>query len=161
MAIQPRYAQAILRGDKHVEFRKRRLAYDIDRVLIYETAPTKRVVGMFTVGESVSQSPASLWRKFRRVGGISLTDFNSYFRGHVLGVGLTVVRVERFRRPVALDELGPSPSVPQSFAYLDEDVVAQVRALQSQPHPGTLGRNSSGGRIDGARRDLVSSARRR
>ena len=39
MSIHPVYANAILTGDKKVEFRKRRLAADVTHVLVYATAP--------------------------------------------------------------------------------------------------------------------------
>lgn len=130
MAIQPPFAQAILAGTKRVEFRKRGLAPDIRTVLIYETAPTQMVVGQFTVGTCVTAQPEELWARFRRVGGITAEDFAAYYGDSATGVGLTVSTAARFPRPVGLSEFVPVPAVPQSFAYLDVEVLEQIRHLQ-------------------------------
>lgn len=57
MPIHPRYANAILGGTKSAEFRKRRLAPDIQRIVVYETAPTSLIVGEFWIGKTVLGSP--------------------------------------------------------------------------------------------------------
>lgn len=46
LPIKPVFVERILSGEKWYEFRKR-LPLDIERVVIYETAPTKKVVGEF------------------------------------------------------------------------------------------------------------------
>lgn len=46
LPIKPVFVERILSGEKWYEFRKR-LPLGIERVVIYETAPTKKVVGEF------------------------------------------------------------------------------------------------------------------
>ncbi len=48
-SIHPQYAEAILAGTKSVEFRRTPLADDVTHVVVYATAPTKMVVGIFEV----------------------------------------------------------------------------------------------------------------
>lgn len=132
MAIQPQYAQAILAGDKTVEFRKRALAPDVDTVLIYETVPTQRVVGIFKVDDTVRLTPSSLWRRFGSVGSISRPDFMSYYDTNRTGVGLVVGTVVRLAVPVSLSDLQPRPAVPQSFSYLPVEVLDQIKAIQAR-----------------------------
>jgi predicted transcriptional regulator len=138
MAIRPQYSAAILNGSKLVEFRKRPLAADIDRVLIYETAPTQRVVGTFIVGRTVSTSPAELWKQFGHVGQIDSSEYARYFDGSAKAVGLTVQSYYRFTAPVALQELYPAPSIPQSFVYVSADVIDQIDAIQHDRAPGSV-----------------------
>ena len=144
IAIQPRFAQAILSGDKRVELRKRRLAADIDTVLILREAPTQRIVGRFTIASTVEASPTDLWPEFGVAGGIPHGEFMAYYAGHVPGVGLVVETAERYQRPVALAELGASPTVPQSFAYLPASASEEILRLQAArpvlPLPSLLGR---------------------
>ena len=66
MAIQPGYAEAILAGVKTVEFRKRLLAPDIETVLVYETSPTKAIVGSFAVKCMEVASPEVIWGRHWR-----------------------------------------------------------------------------------------------
>jgi predicted transcriptional regulator len=131
MAIQPQYAQAILSGDKTVEFRKRGLAPDVDTVLMYETSPTQRVVGVFRVDATVRLAPSGLWRRFGSVGSISRQNFMSYYDAHRIAVGLVVGSVVRLAAPVPLSDLQPRPAVPQSFSYLPAAVLDQIQALQA------------------------------
>lgn len=130
MAIQPRFAEAILNGSKRIEFRKRRLASDIDTVLIYESAPTQRIVGHFTIERTELASPPRLWRSYGAVGSIRRADYLNYFGDSPQAVGLVIKASERYGRPVALDELNLCPSVPQSFIYLPDTVLAEIQALQ-------------------------------
>lgn len=129
MAIQPRFAQAILSGAKTIEFRKRTIAPDVATVLIYETAPTQLIVGEFELAERVVATPAKLWKKFAAVGGIDADGFDAYFAGHERAVGLRVSSSKAYARGVALSELTPAPAVPQSFSYVDSHLLAAVRAL--------------------------------
>ncbi|MBZ5735641.1 hypothetical protein K8Z61_14190 [Nocardioides sp. TRM66260-LWL] len=132
MAIRPQYAQAILTGAKTVEFRKRGLADDVDTVLVYETAPTRSVVGVFKVDDTVRMSPRGLWRRFGSVGAIARGDFMSYYDTSPTAVGLVVGTVVSLRVPVPLSELRPSPPVPQSFSYLPADVLEQIYVIQAR-----------------------------
>lgn len=130
MAIQPQFARAILSGAKQVEFRKRRLAEDIDTVLIYETAPTQRIVGRFTIASTVETTPQALWRRFGPLGGIGRSDFMDYYTGHQRAVGLVVKDIHEYSRAIALSELSCYPPVPQSFAYLPSSTLDEIECLQ-------------------------------
>jgi len=118
MAIHQRWAEAIMNGQKRVEFRKRRLADDITVVLVYATAPVSKIVGRFTVRQVVSGSPVSIWDEYGSAGVIEHDAFFSYYDGTESAVAIVVGEAVRFDEPVALDQIEPKPSVPQSFAYL-------------------------------------------
>ncbi|MET4703344.1 ASCH domain-containing protein [Frigoribacterium sp. UYMn621] len=117
MAIHPVYAEAILDGTKKVEFRKRRLAEDIRTVWIYATAPVQRIVGEFHIGETVVDSPETIWSSFGAVGIIEHSEYQSYFAEKTEAVAFVVQGATRYETPVALHELEPRPSIPQSFSY--------------------------------------------
>lgn len=131
MAIQPRFAQAILAGTKTIEFRKRAPAPDVRTVLIYETTPTQQIVGEFDLREHVVAAPAHLWRNFSHVGGIGSANFDAYFAGRAEAVGLTISAVRVYQRGVTLSELTPAPAVPQSFVYLARSQVEEIRVRSS------------------------------
>jgi predicted transcriptional regulator len=118
MAIHERYADAIMDGVKRVEFRKRRLADDIETVWVYATAPVSKVIGRFSVHEIVSGTPQAIWEQFGAEGVIEQDAFFDYYDGRDTAVAIVVGMAERLADPVALDELDPRPAVPQSFAYL-------------------------------------------
>lgn len=134
MAIRPRYAQAILAGIKRIEFRKRPLAPDIDTILIYESAPTQRIVGQFTLSRTILATPQGLWRNFGSVGSIARVDYLTYYGERDRAVGLVIDDVEQFAHPLALADLSVRPAVPQSFVYLPSSALAEVRSFQQQWH---------------------------
>jgi predicted transcriptional regulator len=118
MSIRPPYASAILAGTKQVEFRKRRLADDISRVVIYTTSPVQAVVGEFRVREQVTASPAELWRRYRSVAGIDRVSFFEYFSGTMEAVGIVIEGATRYERSQSLEEFEPGTRPPQSFKYM-------------------------------------------
>lgn len=126
MSIHPVYANAILDGSKRVEFRKRPLADDIRTVLIYATSPVRRVLGHFTVAETVSATPDELWQEFGEHGGISEALFHRYYTGTERAVGLVVDQAHRLPAALPLDQIGPNISAPQSVAYLDSSRLGEV-----------------------------------
>lgn len=129
MAIHQVWAEAIMDGRKRVEFRKRRLADDIETVLVYATAPVSKVVGHFTIDEVVSSSPADIWARFGSVGVIDHDAFFSYFEGRSSAVAILVASAQRFEDPLALTDIDPRPAIPQSFSYLPSTTPALVAAI--------------------------------
>lgn len=121
MSIHERWAEAIVDGRKRVEFRKRRLAEDIRTVLIYATAPSSQVIGQFTVGRMVTDTPARIWAQFGHLGVIEEEAFFSYYGNAPTAVAIVVADAERFATPLGLGKFDPQPAVPQSFAYLPAD----------------------------------------
>lgn len=126
MSIHPHHADAILAGEKLVEFRKRALAPDVETVLLYATSPVRAVVGWFTVGGTIKKNPKDLWQDTQDVGGISRTAFEKYYSGCEEAVGLLIEDAERLTAPIPLSKLDPRPAVPQSFNYVSGTVLSQV-----------------------------------
>jgi predicted transcriptional regulator len=113
MSIKPAYADAILRGTKRVELRRRapRLRPG-DHVLVYASAPTQRIVGWFEAGETLAAPPAELWPQVALRSGITRRDFDTYFCRSELAYGIEIVSAARLA-PVKL-----SMKPPQSWCYL-------------------------------------------
>ena len=118
MSIHPVYANAILSGDKKVEFRKRRLAADITHVLVYATAPVGAVVGAFTVAGQDTSTPVSLWQRFAQVAGIPRRKFFDYYSSSALGTGIEVGSVFAPSQPLNLTASLGVRRPPQSFQYV-------------------------------------------
>jgi len=124
MAIHPVYASAILDGVKKVEFRKRRPAEDIERVLIYATSPVQCIIGHFSIDEVVVGSPHSIWRRFGSQGAISKSEFFRYYGDAPQAIAIRVAETCRYELPIQLSQLDPEPSIPQSFSYLGQMALA-------------------------------------
>lgn len=128
MSIHLRWADAIMSGEKRVEFRKRRLAADIQTVLVYATAPVSKVIGQFRVDDVVSDTPEAIWAQFGSLGVIGRDDFFAYYEGSSAAIAIVVANARRFEDPLALADIEPRPAVPQSFAYLSAQIPALLAA---------------------------------
>lgn len=120
LSIKPRFAEAILSGQKIFEFRRTLFRRrDIDTVVVYASSPTSQVVGDFKICEVLQQSLDALWVSTRVGGGISREFFDEYFAGRSEGYALKVASPRRYGVPLRLHkDLGISHP-PQSFRYID------------------------------------------
>lgn len=118
LSIRPEFANAILDGDKQVEFRRTRFSREVDYVVIYATKPVGKVVGWFEVDGIEENSPDELWSKFSDCGGISKESFHDYYSGAETGYAIRVKQAKRFARAKQLKAVSGLEQAPQSFAYL-------------------------------------------
>lgn len=117
MSIHPKYANAIFEGRKKFEFRKCRFASPVSHVLVYATAPVRRIIGLFEVGDIVEGSPRSLWKQFSEESGVDPGDYDNYFAGSRKAFAIAVKDPVLLKHPVRLDDLRRGLSAPQSFVY--------------------------------------------
>ena len=119
MHIRPIYVQRILQGLKRYEFRSRGFRGTPRVVVIYATAPVKRVVGYFTVSGMICGRPQALWRLCEPFAGISREDFDVYYRGKTQAVALEIGAVIEFPTVVDVSKCLPGFAIPQSYRYMD------------------------------------------
>ncbi len=115
------FAFKILSGEKRYEFRRvmfRRR--DIDKVVVYATAPYSKIIGYFTAGRVSQGSPKILWNKFNKYGGIDKKSFFLYFKNR-FGIAIEIKNPVSFRRHRKPREILPNFALPNSFRYLTEN----------------------------------------
>ena len=127
LSIHPRFADAILGGQKQVEFR-RRAPSSLTHVIVYATAPIGRIVGWFRVSGVEAEAPSILWERFGEMGGIGPEEFARYYRECEIGSAIRVAEVSRLERPVTIDAVGAGVTPPQSFRYVAWDDFEALRA---------------------------------
>lgn len=119
MSIKPRFADAILRGEKRFEFRKVVFSRHVDVVVVYVTVPTKRIVAEFDVRRIVRMSVSELWNHTREFAGIDEAYFREYFHGRKYGYAIEVGELRVYDDPLCpIEQYGVRP--PQSFVYLHD-----------------------------------------
>lgn len=119
LSVKPRFAEAILAGDKTFEFRRavfRRR--DVEKVILYASTPVCRVVGEFTLDSILTFELDELWELTRDGGGIERSYFDKYFAGRKTGHALKVNRAKRYRVPKLLRDALGVDHAPQSFRYI-------------------------------------------
>jgi len=133
LSILPRFANAILRGEKQMEFRKTSICKSATHVLVYSTSPEMRLLGLFEVLNVHIDSPEALWRRFGKVGKINRRDFFDYYDGYNQAVGLEVGKVWKFSRPLELRVVRKDLRPPQSFTYIPTPALERLRRWISPP----------------------------
>lgn len=136
LAIRPEFVNKILIGEKTVELRRRLPQRACGRtLLIYETLPVGELAGLAYV-EAVEQLPLEiLWAKSRRKACVSRDQFDDYFAGARMGVGIFISNAVRLARPVPLwrlRQLWPGFHPPQAHRYLDRRQIGDL-ALPEVP----------------------------
>lgn len=119
MSIQPIYAKAIAEKTKTVEFRKKTFSKSVRRVFVYESYPTKKIIGFFEVTEVDEDVPEKLWEKYHKVGGITKENFDAYYSKHFIGFAIRIKEFYSFEEPLDPRNFDPDFRAPQSYCYID------------------------------------------
>lgn len=117
LSIKPIYAKLILDGTKKFEYRKRICKKQIERIIMYESYPTKKVVGEVQVVSKMSIDKKELWNLTKENAGINKDTFMEYFKNSNIACAYQLGHVIRYPEGISLEELGVSKA-PQSFIYL-------------------------------------------
>lgn len=134
LSIRPKYAAAILNGNKKYELRRTRFSRHVDIVVIYVTAPVQKVVGEFDVIAILSGPVKSLWEKTQQYADTDEDAFFSYFKGLQNGYAIQIGEVRRYEEPFCpIKQFGIKP--PQSFVYLKDGEDAHWPDSISRPCP--------------------------
>lgn len=116
VSINPRHVNNIINGSKRYEYRTRIASKDVNKLLIYETAPIKMVVAEVDVIEVLSLDPNTLWEQTKDYSGISKKFFDEYFKNRSVAYAYKLGKVKVYDEPKSLIEFGLM-TAPQSFAY--------------------------------------------
>ena len=119
ISINPEHVANIVSGRKTYEFRRKRAKRLVQSMLIYETAPTKKVVAEVEILEILEASPERLWELTKDAAGISKMFFDDYFNGRDESYAYKLGRVHIFETPKELSEFGVK-AAPQSFVYVND-----------------------------------------
>ncbi|ANH00777.1 MULTISPECIES: hypothetical protein [Leptospira] len=127
LPIKPEFAHKIINGEKNIEFRKKFSSQDVETIVIYSSSPEQRVIGYATIDSIVVDTPASLWDRFSKKGGIDKERFSSYFNGKMTGIGIKIKSVSKLKEPVTPNQLGIEGAIPQNFKFVDGDVIKRIK----------------------------------
>lgn len=131
LSIKPRFANAILCGEKRVELRRVVPTKEIETVVLYSTTPDQAIVGWFEVNEIEVASPSKLWKQYGPVSSLTRREFYDYFRGCQRGIAFCIGTMTGLTTPLPLDIFG-SVNAPQSFSYLADDAVNVLRQFDGK-----------------------------
>jgi len=122
LSIKQQFADEIIAGRKRYEFRKTAFRKQVNKIFIYVSRPVCRIVGEFSLGRVLEDTPEQLWAKTWESAGITKTFFDKYFMSHKIGFALEIKSFKQYRKPLNPYTLIKGFHAPQSFCYTDEIV---------------------------------------
>ena len=123
LSIKPQFVEEIVAGNKLYEYRKKIFKKDVDTVVIYSSKPVGRIIGEFLIDEILSDEPSSLWDETSKYSGISKDLFFEYFRGRKDAYAIKIKNLTLYPKQIDPKEIMDNFTAPQSYMYLDDDVL--------------------------------------
>lgn len=117
LSINPEYVASILQGKKVYEYRKFRCRDDVDKIIIYATAPQQQVVGEAEIADIIEDDVLSVWRQTKKYSGVTYGFFRKYYKGKKKAVAYHLDNIVIYEKPLALEDIGVS-CAPQSYRYI-------------------------------------------
>ncbi|MBQ3707374.1 MAG: hypothetical protein II889_05615 [Clostridia bacterium] len=117
LSIKPEYVKKIISGKKKYEFRKFHCREEIDTIVIYATAPMKKVIGEAALVNIIEGDIDYVWHETRNFGGILKRDYIKYYHEREVAIAYHLGKVTVYKEPMKLEDFGLG-YVPQSFAYI-------------------------------------------
>lgn len=117
ISINPEHVINIINGTKKYEYRTKAAKKDINKILIYETLPIKKIVAEVEILDVISLTPEQLLEQTKNESGISKQQFfDKYFEGRETAYAYKLGKVKVFEQPKELKDYGLK-FAPQSFVY--------------------------------------------
>lgn len=116
ISINHEHVNNIINGTKRYEYRTKAAKKDVNKLIIYETMPIKKVVAEAEIVEVLSLDPNTLWEQTKDYSGISKEFFDEYFKNRSVAYAYKLGKVKVYDEPKSLIEFGLR-AAPQSFAY--------------------------------------------
>lgn len=116
VSINPKHVNSILNGTKKYEYRTKVAKKDVDKLIIYETMPVKKVVAEAEIVEVLALGPNALWEETKEYSGITKEFFDEYFKNRKIAYAYKLGKIKVYDEPKTLTEFGLKVA-PQSFAY--------------------------------------------
>ncbi|MCE7914682.1 MAG: hypothetical protein DYH15_08370 [Nitrosomonas sp. PRO4] len=136
ISMHPEHVANILSGAKVFEYRKVMPTQDISYLILYCTAPVKKIVAAVEVVGRLVGPPSRVWVDTAYGAGITRKFYRDYFSGKSSAGSFTLGNVYELPEPLELAKLSSCKVPPQSFCYLNARDTSQI-LKQASPIPST------------------------
>ena len=117
-SLKPAWAEKILSGEKKVEFRRSVCTESVERILLYETSPVRKITGEVCVDVIISGTPEEVWEKLGEKAAMTKREYDRYYLKKDRAVAYCLSHPVRYERGRELAEYGIA-SAPRSFVYVE------------------------------------------
>lgn len=135
ISIKPDYAFKLVNRQKTIELRKNMPSVeDGDYLIIYATMPIKTVIGYAKINKVFKTNPLQMWAEHSDKLGIDKIDFDKYYSGSKVSIGIEVKSVIKLASGIPLQKIKdifPSFSPPQTYKYFTNAQALKLYKLVS------------------------------
>lgn len=128
VSIKPEFANRIFDGSKKIELRKSSPNVNPgDLMIVYSTFPEMAVIGVCKIDTIIKSSPKEIWTNYSELLGIDKERFFDYYSDYNTAIGIVLKSAKRFKEIIPLKKIKenyPSFSPPQTFRYLERDMIS-------------------------------------
>ncbi|UAY77836.1 ASCH domain-containing protein [Pasteurella canis] len=117
MSIKPQYVEKIFSGEKKYELRRKIFQKDVKTIVVYASNPVMKIIGEIDIENIISDSPISIFDKYKEDLCINQEDYFRYFYNTNIAYAIKIKNIRKYSIPKNLDELGLKRA-PQSYIYL-------------------------------------------
>ncbi len=131
--IKPKYAQKIISGEKRYEYRRVKPKRDVKYIVIYSSSPEQLILGLASVSDVITGTSSEVWNMTHKLGGISKSEYKSYFQGADSACAIAIDVVYKLEIPINPKLIFDNFTIPQSFKYLDTpsfDIIMEKGKIQ-------------------------------
>ena len=119
LSIHPNHINKIFSGEKGYEYRKR-IPQDIDYLIVYATAPIKKIVAIIEVDMVMKDTPQNIWDITKKESGISYEFFMNYFNEVSIGCAIKFRNIYKLPTPTDIAVIDGVKCGPQAYQYVNE-----------------------------------------
>lgn len=133
ISIHPEHVRSIISGEKVFEYRKVLPKRNISFLVLYCTAPVKKITAVVEVKGRLVDCLADIWNKTSHGSGISHSSYLDYYSGKQSASVFELGKVYQMESPMDLSDLPGQKTSPQSFCYLDDedmDIISKRRRIR-------------------------------
>lgn len=118
LSIKPEFVEKIFAGTKKYEFRKYLFKRSgVKYVVIYASAPIKRVVGEFEIEDILSDDVNTVWERTKKHSGVTKAFYNLYFQNRKTANAIQIGHLTKYEKTRPLSDYDIHQA-PQSFCYI-------------------------------------------
>lgn len=118
MSIKPKFVKQIFEGIKLFELRKKIFRREVKTIIIYESSPTKKIVGEFIIDKIISDTPQKIYMDYGKYLGISKNEYFKYFKNVDIAYAIKIKKVIKYEKELTLADFNLERA-PQSYQYIE------------------------------------------
>lgn len=115
--IKPFFSQATLNGSRKYLLRRKAPSSFVDTIILYESAPTQKIVGFLKVATPFKMNHEQAYDLFKKTNQMTFKQFQTYALHYPVLTVYPILECKRFKEPLKLADFKIFSTL-RSFRYV-------------------------------------------